>query len=180
MDNYFEQSAAGERGPREQLLYGICWAGVVVLALMALSAATSIVLIGEEGISINWGSAVMLAVSVVLGIVLYRQTDKVYREYDYILWNSELEICAIYNRKRRKKVATIPLNRVTAWGPAAALENRMHNAKKANWCPHEEAAWCLLYSGEDGTKAVLLELSEEMRAQLRTTSSAMRSAEVRT
>ena len=179
MDNYFEQNVAGERGPREQLKYGACWAGIVLLALVALVSLTGIVALGEDSISINWGSVIAVVVSAALAVLLFLNKDKVYREYDYILWNSELEVCEIYNLKRRKKVCTIPLSRVTAWGPAAALENRMHNAKKSSWCVHEDAAWCLIYPGEDGNKAVLLELSEDMRAQLRATSSAMRSAEVR-
>ena len=179
MDNYFEQSVAGKREFREQLLYAACCAGLVVLVLVALVSATNIVGIDAESIAINWGSLIALVVSVALAVVLFRQKDKVYCEYDYILWNSELEICAVYNRKRRKKVATISLNRVTAWGPALKLANRMRNAKKLNWCPHEEAAWCLIYTEEDGTKAAMLELSEEMCAQLRLSGSAMRSAEVR-
>ena len=180
MDNYFEQSVAGNRGSREQLLYSLCWLGIVVLALIVLFSATNVIRIGEEGINMNWGGLIILAAAAALAVLLIRSKDKVYREYDYILWNSELEVCVIYNRKRRKKVATIPLGHVTAWGPAAALENRMHNAKKNDWCLHAEAAWCLIYSEQDGTKAALLELSTEMCAQLRTSSSAMRSAEVRT
>ena len=179
MDNYFEQSVAGERGPREQLTYGICWVGIVLLALVAMFNATNIVGIDGDGVAFNWMSVIALIVSAALAVLLFRQKDKVYCEYDYILWNSELEICAVYNRKRRKKVETIPLNRVTAWGPAAALANQMHGAKKCVWCPRMERAWCLIYAGEDGTKAAMLELSEEMCAQLRVAGGAVRRAEVR-
>ena len=180
MDNYFEQSAIGERGPGERLKYAACWAGVVILALIALFSALHILGFDGDRVVINWLEVGMLVASAALAVLIFLMKDRVYREYDYILWNSELEICVIYNRKRRKKVGTIPLGHVTAWGPAAALANRMQNAKKSNWCPHEEAAWCLIYSEQDGTKAALLELSQEMCAQLRSSGSAMRSAEVRT
>ena len=179
MDNYFEQSVVGERGTREQFLYMLCWAGIVVLGLIALSSVVNVIGISEESIAINWGSLILLLVSAGLVFLLYRQKDKVYCEYDYILWNSELEICAVYNRKRRKKVATIPLNKLKAWGPAGALANRMHNVKPANWCVHRDAAWCLLYPAEDGDRAALLELSEEMCAQLRASDSHVRLAEVK-
>ena len=151
----------------------------MALGLIALTSVANVVGIGEEGISLNWGGLIVTAVSAGLLFLLYRQKDKVYCEYDYILWNSELEICAVYNRKRRKKIATIPLNKMKAWGPAGAMENRLHNVKANNWCVHRDAAWCLLYPAEDGDKAALLELSEEMCAQLRASDSYVRRAEVK-
>ena len=180
MDVYFEQSVAGDRGSREQLLYSLHLAGIAALALIALVSLTNIFGYVGEDVGFNWGALAILVAAAALMAVLIRRKDMVYREYDYILWNSELEVSVIYNRKRRKKLATIHLGQVTAWGPAPALANRMQGAAKSDWCPHAEAAWCLIYSEQNGTKAVLLELNEGMCAQLRSSSSAMRSAEVRT
>ena len=179
MDIYFEESVAGERGLREQLTYGACWAGIVLMVLIAIFSAVNIVGFDAERIAINWMDLIALVIAVGVAALLYFVKDKVYREYDYILWNSELEICAVYNRKRRKKVATIQLNQVIAWGPVAAMTKQMYNVKRQNWCVHEDKAWCLVCSGEDGKRAALLEFTDEMCAQLRMTDRSLRASEVK-
>ena len=179
MDNYFEQSVIGERGPREQLKYAACWAGIALLALVAMFSALNVLGVEGERVVINWFDVVILVISAAMAVLIFLMKDRVYREYDYILWNSEFEICVIYNRKRRKKVAAIQLGQVSAWGPAGALEKQMHAAKRHSWCANTGAAWGLVYSGEGGKEAALLELSEEMRTQLRATGRAMRDCEVK-
>ena len=179
MDNYFEQSVSGNRGMKEQLLYAACWAGVIVLALVALVSATSIVAIGEDSMHVNWPAIVAVVVCAAAAIALYRVKDRVYQEFDYILWNSEFEVSAVYNRIRRKKVGTIQLGKVSAWGPAEAMAAQMHGAKKNVWCVRPGEAWCVVYMSDSGKEAALLELSDEMRAQFRSVSSALRLAEVK-
>ena len=179
MDNYLEQSVAGERGPRESLLYSACWAGIVLLGIMAMFFALNILSVGGEGMGVNWLFLALTLVCVALAFLLYRAKDSVYREYDYILWNGEFEVCAVYNRRRRKKMGTIQLGKVTAWGPAAAMAGPMHGAKVEKYCVHPDAAWCLVYAGESGKQAALLELNDEMCAQIRGVSSALRISEVK-
>ena len=178
-NNYFEESVAGERGSREQMMYALCWAGVVVLALIALVSAVNVILFTQESIRINWINVVILLVAGGLAVLLYRQKDKVYCEYDYALWNSEIEVAAVYNRKRRKKLGTVPLNKVTAWGPANVMAGRMHDVKPRNWAAHADRAWCLLYADESGKHAVLMELSEEMRAEMYAANRSLRLSEVK-
>ena len=178
MDNYFEQSVAGERGSRERFLYGICGVAGVLLALVALFAATNVVRMGEDGIAVSWPSLVLLVVAGALAALAFLSRDKVYCDYDYILWNSEFEVCAVYNRKSRKKIGTIPLNKVMAWGPASAMAKQMHGMKPHKWCAHEDRAWCVVYPGEAGKEAALVELSEEMVSQMRMTERTLRGVEV--
>ena len=179
MDNYFEQSVAGKRGAREQFAYAACWAGVVLMALVAMFSAVNILGIDSERIVINWTRVIVLVVTVALAVLLYFRKDRIYLEYDYTLWNSELEVCAVYNRKRRKKVATIQLGHVNAWGPIGAMTKQMHNAKRHNWYVNESASCCLVFSGDSGKEAAILELSEEMCAEIRATNRAMRMSEVK-
>ena len=179
MDNYFEQSVAGDRGPREQLKYAACWAGIVLLVLTAMISALNILGVDSERVFINWMNVIVLVAAIALAVILYRAKDKVYREYDYILWNSELEVCVVFNRKRRKKVATIQLGHVHAWGPVGAMEKQMYGAKRHSWCAHMDKAWCMVYSGEGGKAAALMEFNDEMCGELRATSRAMRDCEVK-
>lgn len=180
MDNYFEQNVAGERGLREQLLYCGCWILVVALGFYALISAVGIMRFTESGgMSISWMNAILTIVCAALAFVCYRVKDKIYREFDYILWNSELEVCGVYNRRRRKKLATIPLGKLTAWGPADAMAGPMHGAKKQSWCVHPDKAWCVVYPGDSGKEAALLELSEEMCKQIRAIGRSVRDAEVK-
>lgn len=179
MDNYYEQNVAGERGPREQLLYGGGWAVAVMLGLFALISAMSIVRPSGDGMSISWMNIGMTLVCAALAFLCYRFKDNVYREFDYILWNSELEVCGVYNRRRRKKLGTIPLGKLVAWGPAGAMAGPMHGAKKLNWCVHPDRAWCVVYTGDTGKEAALLELSDEMCKQIRAIGRAARDAEVK-
>ncbi len=179
MDNYFEQNVAGERGPREQILYGGCWAAMVLLGLFALISAVNILQISESGMRISWINVILTLVGGALTFLCYRVKDAVYREFDYILWNSELEVCGVYNRRRRKKLGTIPLGKLTAWGPADAMAGPMHGARKRNWFVHADRAWCVVYPGDSGKEAAMLELSEEMCKQIRAIGRAVRDAEVK-
>ena len=179
MDNYFEQSAIGEHGPHERLKYAVCWAGVVLLAMIAIFSALNILAFDGESVAVNWFGVAVLLASAALAVLLFLAKERVYREYDYILWNSELEICVIYNRKRRKKLGTIQLGQVSAWGPSGRMEKQMHSARRHNWYVHAGAAWCMVYSGEGGREAALMEFSEEMCDQLRAMGRTMRECEVK-
>lgn len=179
MDHFFEESVAGDRGPSEQIKYAIYWAGFVVLLLVALSSAVNIVSFNPESISVNWLSLIFLLISGGLAVLVYRMKDTVYKEYDYVLWNSELEVTAVYNLKRRKKLGTVPLNKVTALGPANVVAGRLRDLKPRNWAAHADKAWCLVYADESGKQAVLLEISDEMRAEMYAANRNLRLSEVK-
>lgn len=179
MDNYYEQNVAGERGFKEQLLYSLCWAGMIAMGFIAVLSMMGVIGFTEDSMRINWINLIMMAAAIALIIVIYRVKDKVYPEYDYILWNGELEICAVYNRSRRKKLTTIQLSKVTAWGPQDAMARHMHGVEVHNYSVHKDQAWCLVYADEHGKKGALLELNEETCAQLRALGSAMRMAEAK-
>lgn len=179
MDNYYEQNVAGERGMKEQLLYSLCWAGVIALALLAMFFALNIMTVREDALSVNWLSVGLTLAGAALAILLYRVKGNVYKEYDYILWNGEFEVCAVYNRERRKKLATIQLDKLVAWGPVDAMARHMHNVQAQNFCVHKEAAWCLVYATEGGKRAALLELTDDTCAQIRAVGSGVRMAEVK-
>lgn len=178
MDSYLECSVAGERGPREHLSYAIHWAAVVVLGLASMFFATG-VLMPSEGGGINWPGVALMVICAALAVLIYLRKDNVYREYDYLLWNGELEIYVVYNRRRRKKMGTIPLDKVSAWGPAAAMEGRCARLRKHAWCVHPDRAWGLIYPASNGSEAALLELSDEMAAQIRAAGRELRDAEVK-
>lgn len=179
MDNYYEQNVAGERGLKEQLLYSLCWAGVIALGVLAMFFALNIMTIREDALAVNWLSVGLTLVGVAGAILLYRFKGNVYKEYDYILWNGEFEICAVYNRERRKKLTTIQLDKVAAWGPVDAMARHMHNVQAQDFCVHKDKAWCLVYAAEGGKKAALLELTNETCAQIRAVGNALRMAEVK-
>lgn len=179
MDNYFEQSVAGDRGPRERLAYGISWAAVVMLALAAFFFAANLVLLVPTNGGFNWLALVLMVVCAALAFVIFRMKDGVYREYDYILWNGELEIHIVYNHRRRKKLTTIQLGKVTAWGPVPAMESRMGDARKRFWCIRPMRSYCLIYPGESEKTAAFVELSSEMCAQIRNVGRSLREAEVK-
>ena len=179
MDNYFEQNVTGPRGAQERLMYMLCWVGIVVFGVVVLFSAANIFSADPENPGIHWQMIPIAVVAAAVTVLLYRSKDKVFCEYDYILWNSEIEVHAVYNLSSRKKLSVIPLDRVTAWGPASAMERQMNGAKKHVWYVRKDGAWCLIYPGDHGTEAALLELSDEMRAQLRTTVPVLRSLEVK-
>lgn len=179
MDNYYEQNVAGERGAKQQLLYSLCWLGVVLMGMIALFFAVNIIRITEDALSVSWLSVIVTLAAAALAVLAYRFKDNVYKEYDYILWNGELEICAVYNRSRRKKLTTIQLGKLAAWGPADAMARHMHGVKVQNYCVHSDAGWCLVYGSESGKQAALLELTEETCGQIRALGSQVRMAEVK-
>ena len=170
MDGYFEQSVSGRRSLRSSVLYGLCWTLFVVLALLALFFLLNVVSYGEDGSSLRWPCIIGALAGIAGAAFVFRRKDYLRIEYDYLLKAGTLEIWGILNLKRRRRLEEIPLDRISRMGPAqgAPFESarRQPGLKRHDW--HADGAlYFLCYARENARHMAVLELNNEMIAQLR-------------
>lgn len=167
MELYQEQTVARRPSGRDKLLYILTWLLVCFAALlMVVFAAGSVNFSPEGGISVNWFSAFGFLVSGAAAVLLWNSKDKLRMEYDYSLRGGVLEVCAVYNGRRRQQRIGLEIGEITACvvgGNFAAAGMQVHK-----WFLNPEAMlYCLTYSKNGQQHAMLLELNPEMAAQLR-------------
>ena len=170
MDGYFEQSVAGRRTMRDAILYALCWALIALLGLAAIFFLVNVVSVGEDGTALRWPCLVGALVSLGLGALIFRRKDYLRLEYDYLFREGALEIWGILNLKRRRQLARIPLEHIHRMGPAegAGFEAacRQPGLKRHDW--HAGGALrYICYAQENARHMAVLELSDEMLAQMR-------------
>ena len=171
MEGYFEQSVSGRRTMHSTILYALCWALIVLLALATLFFLLNVVSVGEDGTALRWPCIVGALVCLGLGVLVFRRKDYLRIEYDYLLREGALEIWGILNLRRRRKLARIPLERISRMGPAqgSGFESarRQPGLKRHDWHAEGDALQYVCYTQENVRHMAILELNDEMRAQMR-------------
>lgn len=163
---YLEQSISGNG--RSRPLYTLCWLLIVVLVLIALFFAANITDADESILSIRWLNVMGLVFCVGIAALLFRGKDHLCTEYDYILNDDVMEIHAVLNRRRRKALASIPLERISSCGPVPAGNVYASGVRESKWYLHREnTLYFIEYTAEGVRRRAVLELSEEFADQLR-------------
>lgn len=115
--------------------------------------------------SINWFRLIVLAAALAISAFLFVRKDYLRMEYDYILQGNVLTICAIMNRRRRKRLLSLKLSDVLQAGAAsestfAALQGSS-SVRRHKWyasaCHHYIA-----YTQDCIRHVALLELDETL------------------
>ena len=161
---YLEQSVSGNG--RSAALYALCWLMIAILLVIALFFAASILDAGESVSAIRWMNVLGTAICLGIAALLFRAKDHLRTEYDYILNDDALEIHAILNRRRRKTLAVIALDRIGSCGPASAAA--APGMRECRWYLHREnQLYAIEYTAEGVRRRAVLELSDEFADQLR-------------
>ena len=170
MEHFFEQSVAEGKSLKKSLLYALCCLGIAVFLIAALICAANVFGRDPSAFVVNWWSVVGLAIGLVASGTLFMCKDHLRMEYDYIYRDGMLEICGVLNRRRRKRLATIDLQRVTEAGPATsdalAAMVRSGKARLHRWYG-TQCRYYLIYMEENVRHAALLELDEQLAALIR-------------
>ena len=170
MEQFFEQSVAEGKSLKKSLLYALCCLGIAVFLIVALICAANVFGRDPSAFVVNWKSVVGLAVRQVASGALFMLKDHLRMEYDYIYRDGILEISGVLNRRRRKRLVTIDLQRVTEAGPATGDANaamaRSRNARFHRWYG-AQCRYYLIYIEENVRHAALLELDEQLAALIR-------------
>lgn len=180
MDGYLEQSVAGRQSPGRTALYALCWGLIVLLSLAAVAFAADVLGGAQDRVDINWRSLLGFTLCAALAIAIFLRKDALHMEYDYILRDGTLEICGIFNRRRRKRLARIPLGQVGRMGRASGADYeaalRQPGLKRHNWNGGGGALHYLCYMEENVRHMAVLELNGEMIGQIRSSSRLQRGA----
>lgn len=170
MERYYEQSVSVQTGLKATVLYLFCWIGIVVTLLLA--AVFAACFLGNEASlsALNWRYGIGMALCLVLAGVLFNRKDYLRVEYDYILQNETLEIYAVLNRKRRKCLARIQIEKVLQLGEIHGNAFEMfagdQNVRQHSWYANRRQNY-IIYMEENIRHIALLEMNAELCALLR-------------
>lgn len=172
MDTYFEQTVTAPPRASAKVAKCAAWALLVVLAAVAVFSLTSVLSVTEEnGLKFNFVALIVLVAAVALGYFVYRSKDKLDTEYDYILSDDTLEVFGIYSEKRRKKLLSLNLNEITAFGSTQDAAFRSESArpgiKKRDFVLNDGAQACYIcYTNNNAREIAIFELNDELRAYI--------------
>lgn len=170
MERYYEQSVSAQTSLKATVLYLFCWIGIV--AALLLAAVFAACFLGNEASlsALNWRCGICMVLSLALAGVLLNRKDYLRVEYDYILQNETLEIYAVLNRKRRKRLACIQVERVLQLGVISENAFGMfvgdQNARQHSWCANSRQNY-IVYVEENIRHVALLEMDAELCALMR-------------
>lgn len=172
MDAYLEQSVSGKRSAQGTALYGLCWTGCILLALAGVMFAANTLGNDPAALEIKWLNVLMTVLCLVPAAVLFRWKDHLRTEYDYILRGDALEISAILNARRRRRLAVIPMEKIIQCGFASGSHwekaKRQPGIRICRWFIHGDANLAYLcYMEENIRRIALLELGDEMISSIR-------------
>ena len=172
MDTYFEQTVTAPPRASAKAAMIAAWALLAVLAIIAVFGLTSVVSVSEEGtLKFNFVALIVLAASVALGFFVYRSKDKLNTEYDYIISDDTLEVFGIYSEKRRKRLLSLNLSEISAFGSTKDASFRGESArpgvKKRDFVLNDvEQASYICYTSKNVREIAILELNDELRAYI--------------
>ena len=197
MDDYFEQSASGQRTRWTTVLYGLCWALIALLVLIAFLLLLNVTPIQATSQGVRWPLLALALVCLALAVLLFYRKDFLRMDYDFVLRSGALEIWGILNLRRRRMLYRIPLERITRMGVAGEAAHRnalwlfMHpmagdaarrartenpdcaalshrsGVKVRNLCTGDGPAYYICYAKDGDNLMAILPLSGEMLARMR-------------
>lgn len=172
MDSYIEQFVSGGKRTAKSVLYGFCWCAVILLVVMAMFFGTGVFGDHPEKLEINWLNAILLCACLLAAFGIFRWKDHLRMEYDYILRETVLEISGVFNARRRRLLAEIPLGRIQQMGPINDAQIQKLSGhpqmKRHNWCLNADAhKYYLIYMNENSRHLAILELGDEMISAIR-------------
>lgn len=169
MDSYIEQSVCGGRDKVKSVLYGLCWCVVILLLIPAMFFASGVFGNNPDTLDINWLNLVLMCIVLAVAFGIFRWKDHLCMEYDYTLRGDTLEISGIFNARRRRKLAEIPLEGIQQIGPADEPEIlKKSQFKQHKWFANVNASkYYLIYMKENSRRMAILELSDEMLTAIR-------------
>lgn len=170
MEQFYEQSVAEEKSLKKSLLYTLCCLGIAIFLIAALICAANVFGRDPSAFVVNWWSVAGLAISLAASGALFLRKDHLRMEYDYVYRDGALEISGVLNRRRRRQLAVIDLQRVTEAGPVTGDANadiaRSRKARLNRWYG-ARSRYYIVYMEENVRHVALLEPDEQLAALIR-------------
>jgi hypothetical protein len=175
MDDFLEQVARRKHQGMYTLLYVFLWFIIIVFGMAALSSVMRIIMIDEQGLSINFIALIITVVGGGIAFLAWRRSDYCRLEYDYSFTNGILVVSRVMNNRRRRYLTALDMKDVIRCGPAQgpAFQKTLSEPglKKHNWFLNRDANLYYFYFVKNNVKHMaVVELHEEMVAMIRSKS----------
>lgn len=167
MEIYYEQSVSGSWSTGRNALYVLCCVLTALALLAAVMFGANVLEPDPNAIQINWLSAAGLVLSLLAAGFIFLRKDYLRMEYDYILRGDVLEIYAILNRRRRRKLAALNLKHMHAVGLAISARcaslKKQRGIRMHSWFTMH-ATHYIYYIETNVRHMALLQLDDQMAA----------------
>ncbi len=163
MDNFREEVVRPRSMLLRNLLYMLCWLGIVFFGVLALLFLSNTLMRFNFDLV---GIAIML-ITGGIAVLLYLRKDRVRVEYEYTFTNGEMDFARVYGNARRKELGTMNVRNVDAcgWVQHQSFQRylNMPGVRKDNWFLNREAHLFYFYFIKEGVKRIIvIEPSQEM------------------
>ena len=175
MDDFLEQVARRKHQGMYTLLYVFLWFIIIVFGMAALSSVMRIIMIDEQGLSINFLALIVTVVGGGVAYLAWRRSDYCRLEYDYSFTNGILDVSRVMNNRRRRYLTALDMKDVIRCGPAQgpAFQKTLSEPglKKHNWFLNRDANLYYFYFVKNNVKHMaVVELHDEMVEMIRSKS----------
>lgn len=175
MDDFLEQVARRKHQGMYTLLYVFLWFIIIVFGMAALSSVMRIIMIDEQGLSINFIALIITVVGGGIAFLAWRRSDYCRLEYDYSFTNGILDVSRVMNNRRRRYLTALDMKDVIRCGPAQgpAFQKTLSEPglKKHNWFLNRDANLYYFYFVKNNVKHMaVVELHAEMVEMIRSKS----------
>jgi hypothetical protein len=175
MDDFLEQVARRKHQGMYTLLYVFLWFIIIVFGMAALSSVMRIIMIDEQGLSINFIALIITVVGGGIAFLAWRRSDYCRLEYDYSFTNGILDVSRVMNNRRRRYLTALDMKDVIRCGPAQgpAFQKTLSEPglKKHNWFLNRDANLYYFYFVKNNVKHMaVVELHQEMVEMIRSKS----------
>lgn len=149
-DTYVECLIKKKPNPLNVLIKAVIYAATATCAILALS-----------------GLLIMFVPTIGLGLLIYFWMPNLDLEYEYLYLDKEISIDKVMNKQKRKRVATLDLNKMELMAPENSHEldsykNRNPKIKDYSSKEPEAKRYILVYNGNAGVELHCIEPNAEM------------------
>ncbi len=168
MDHFMEEIVVARKRGMLNLLYALCWFGIVFFGLIAFIMLQS--LMSQPRLDLP-------VIAILLGtggiaVLLFLRKDHFRVEYEYTFTNGDMDFARVYANSKRKELGTMKVRNVQACGwvqhPSFQRYVTMPGIRKDNWFLNREANLFYFFFEREGKKRIIvIEPSEEMGKLIR-------------
>ena len=172
MDRFMEQVVVNKKQTVNNLLFGLAWVTMIVMAILAVMFLNVLVIGVSEGAGFNF---VVLAATLVTGAIavyLFLRKDRLRTEFEYTFTNGDLDFAQVFNNRKRKTLGSLKVKNVDAFGPVSGEAFKkylgMPGLRRNNWfLNREENLYFFYFQKAENKRMIILEPNEELVEMIR-------------
>ena len=166
MDHFKEEVVLPRNNLLGNILYLLCWVGVVVFGLYGMLMLQMLMF------AFSVGNVLITVLAIGAAVMLFINKDHFKLEYEYTFTNGTLDFAKVMRSAKRKELGSMNVANVAACGHVAHASFQrflsMKDVSKRNWFLNRDGnLFYFYYVKENKKNMIIIEPSEEMVEMIR-------------